>query len=1055
MKREYKVLTALVVSSLMGFSAMTAEAAVTVTGPITETEITGNSDTGTASGNTLNVTDASSDSTGIRIYGGTVSGGESGDASNNTVNVTNTQVSQAEIYGGQSRLGATNNNTVIFDSSSTAAAVYGAYGNTASGNHVESAGTSNFLYGGRSYTNNSGNSVLVTGGSVQYTLSGSQADNGSAADNTVEIRDGTFGVVYGAQGKGVENNSVTMSGGTVSQMISGGYNNQPEGSAVNNKVVMTGGAVTSSGDTESVVPVVSGGWAIYGTADQNSVEISKAVSIAGSVAGGWSYLGDVTNNVVKISSGSVGGIVAGGYTIGKGAEGNTVELSGTADVSGNIYGGYALHQMDNPLTGEVAAGDASQNTVKISDVTVKGEVYGGYTAEGTTSNDATGNAVTIESGTIEKTVYGGYTADGTASKNTVTINGGTVGVADSTESSDTVFGGYSASGEAVSNILTVSGGDLIGHVTSGYGKTGASDNTLTMTGGSSTKTVAGYAETGDAVNNTLVFSGGTSAITMAAQSGGSATGNTITITGGNPGTVTGGAGVTGASENTVIISGGTLDTDIYGGQTYDGAADNNTINILAGDLNPEMSLYGGYRTTESKNNTYNMYTKGQTVADFAYFQNLNFYVPEGTTAGETMLTVTGNAAVDADTTLAAVQNSTTTDGTTDVSGATVFGGVQRNTKLNPGEYINLLYNANGITTDDTSYGTIDGLDTVTSAGFINYKAIVEKKDANTIVITIPKDEKGTPDTDTKILPEDRENAANTIKNAGDIIAGSALHAAEGAWIENHDIEAKFVPYAIVGGYDLHYNTGSYIDSNGMAANVGFVRRSQHEGHIDTIMPFFEYDKSHYASYLDTGARGDGRQHYTGGGILLRRDLDSGLYYEGAVRAGYLKGDFHGMIAKSMSRYDSGAPYIAAQAGLGKIYTRNRDSYDIYGKFFYTYLGSNSAVVHSGYGDSKYDFDSINSYVTRLGMRWTRDFDQIRSLYAGIGWDYEAGSKARPPTQAGIPQARPSKAPAASSNSAGRARWTIPTHGASTSRPPAGPASRKTVPSLRPSAITFK
>lgn len=1055
MKREYKVLTALVVSSLMGFSAMTAEAAVTVTGPITETEITGNSDTGTASGNTLNVTDASSDSTGIRIYGGTVSGGESGDASNNTVNVTNTQVSQAEIYGGQSRLGATNNNTVIFDSSSTAAAVYGAYGNTASGNHVESAGTSNFLYGGRSYTNNSGNSVLVTGGSVQYTLSGSQADNGSAADNTVEIRDGTFGVVYGAQGKGVENNSVTMSGGTVSQMISGGYNNQPEGSAVNNKVVMTGGAVISSGDTESVVPVVSGGWAIYGTADQNSVEISKAVSIAGSVAGGWSYLGDVTNNVVKISSGSVGGIVAGGYTIGKGAEGNTVELSGTADVSGNIYGGYALHQMDNPLTGEAAAGDASQNTVKISDVTVKGEVYGGYTAEGTTSNDATGNAVTIESGTIEKTVYGGYTADGTASKNTVTINGGTVGVADSTESSDTVFGGYSASGEAVSNILTVSGGDLIGHVTSGYGKTGASDNTLTMTGGSSTKTVAGYAETGDAVNNTLVFSGGTSAITMAAQSGGSATGNTITITGGNPGTVTGGAGVTGASENTVIISGGTLDTDIYGGQTYDGAADNNTINILAGDLNPEMSLYGGYRTTESKNNTYNMYTKGQTVADFAYFQNLNFYVPEGTTAGETMLTVTGNAAVDADTTLAAVQNSTTTDGTTDVSGATVFGGVQRNTKLNPGEYINLLYNANGITTDDTSYGTIDGLDTVTSAGFINYKAIVEKKDANTIVITIPKDEKGTPDTDTKILPEDRENAANTIKNAGDIIAGSALHAAEGAWIENHDIEAKFVPYAIVGGYDLHYNTGSYIDSNGMAANVGFVRRSQHEGHIDTIMPFFEYGKSHYASYLDTGARGDGRQHYTGGGILLRRDLDSGLYYEGAVRAGYLKGDFHGMIAKSMSRYDSGAPYIAAQAGLGKIYTRNRDSYDIYGKFFYTYLGSNSAVVHSGYGDSKYDFDSINSYVTRLGMRWTRDFDQIRSLYAGIGWDYEAGSKARPPTQAGIPQARPSKAPAASSNSAGRARWTIPTHGASTSRPPAGPASRKTVPSLRPSAITFK
>ena len=53
MKREYKILTALVVSSLMGFSAMTAEAeALTLTGSITDTKITGNSDTGTTSGNT-------------------------------------------------------------------------------------------------------------------------------------------------------------------------------------------------------------------------------------------------------------------------------------------------------------------------------------------------------------------------------------------------------------------------------------------------------------------------------------------------------------------------------------------------------------------------------------------------------------------------------------------------------------------------------------------------------------------------------------------------------------------------------------------------------------------------------------------------------------------------------------------------------------------------------------------------------------------------------------------------------------------------------------------
>ena len=28
------------------------------------------------------------------------------------------------------------------------------------------------------------------------------------------------------------------------------------------------------------------------------------------------------------------------------------------------------------------------------------------------------------------------------------------------------------------------------------------------------------------------------------------------------------------------------------------------------------------------------------------------------------------------------------------------------------------------------------------------------------------------------------------------------------------------------------------------------------------------------------------------------------------------------------------------------------------------------------------------------MRWTRSFEKVRSLYAGIGWDYEFDSKAR-------------------------------------------------------------
>lgn len=102
MKREYKILTALVVSSLMGFSAMTAEAeALTLTGSITDTKITGNSDTGTTSGNTLNVTNASGNSSSSKsvIAGGSIPDKESGDASNNTVSISGSILTQYKIYG--------------------------------------------------------------------------------------------------------------------------------------------------------------------------------------------------------------------------------------------------------------------------------------------------------------------------------------------------------------------------------------------------------------------------------------------------------------------------------------------------------------------------------------------------------------------------------------------------------------------------------------------------------------------------------------------------------------------------------------------------------------------------------------------------------------------------------------------------------------------------------------------------------------------------------------------------------------------------------------------
>ena len=145
---------------------------------------------------------------------------------------------------------------------------------------------------------------------------------------------------------------------------------------------------------------------------------------------------------------------------------------------------------------------------------------------------------------------------------------------------------------------------------------------------------------------------------------------------------------------------------------------------------------------------------------------------------------------------------------------------------------------------------------------------------------------------------------------------------------------------------------------------------------------------------DDGARADGDQHYTGGGILWHRDRADGLHYEAMVRAGRLSGDFKGRINGYDATYDSSSPYVAAELGLGKVITQDAHSFDYYGKFFWTHVGSDSTQVHSSLGSSQYDFDSINSYRTRLGVRWTKQQSESQAYYAGLGWDYEFDGDAK-------------------------------------------------------------
>ena len=976
MKKNYKLLATLVLSGLAGaaFGVLPAEAAVTVgpvdgtEKPLTNTEFTslyGNTYTGSTSGNTVSISGEGT------VTLNTLAGAytlESGDASNNKLSVTDgasvsfSNATDNWIAGGRSMKGAASGNQVTLSGVSlnlpdaTPSSLKIAGGETESGNAdgntvtLDTITSSGIVYGGRV---GNGNNVVAT---VNMSVLPVSAEESTETDTSTEAD---------PISTSASSNSVTITGSQV-EGVYGGYmqyygDTSAEADAVagvnHNTVTLTN--TSASGTSVYGGYVLSSGSAPALNASSNTVEISNTAEKeygVSTVTGGYTGYGDANDNTVKITGTKV-------------TDDDEIYLT---SVSSDITGG------------ETESGNADGNTVTLDTIASSGIVYGGRAGNGNNVAEAvlmSVLAVSTEESTGTDTSTEADPISTSASSNSVTITGSQV---------EGVYGGVGQIGSAKGNIVTITdssvemeavGGET-GYMMNGITQPGqlkdAENNQVIVNGSSTIGTVVGGEA---AAANTFDFDNEDKEYNEV-QTSGKSSGNTVTI---NDGTVKnsvlgGHSAMSDAIGNTVNIAGGIIGTEssgtgeaddnaIAGGFAEKGQANNNTVNITGGTLGAMMSLYGGYSEKGSSGNTLNLHTKGNTVKNLGYFQNLNFYVPEGTAAGETMVTVTGNA---------------------DVSKAVIQAGIEKTTKLAPGQAINLIYDAGGIKTDGTSYSMMSGKDIVSDAGFVDRKAAVKKQDDSTIVVYVPKDEKGTIHPDTKIIPEDRENGINTIKNAGDLVS----NAAEGAWKEDHDVDAKFVPYAIVGGYDLHYNTGSYIDSNGMAANVGLIRRIRRDGAIDTVMPFLEYGRSNYASFLDDGARGDGRQHYTGGGVLLRRDLDDGKYYEGAIRAGRLKGDFHGIIDSTALRYDSSAPYVAAQAGAGKIYAKDRDTYDLYGKFFWTHLGSDTATIRNSRGEAKYEFDDINSYRTRLGMRWTRNFDKVRSLYVGIGWDYEFDSKAR-------------------------------------------------------------
>lgn len=227
------------------------------------------------------------------------------------------------------------------------------------------------------------------------------------------------------------------------------------------------------------------------------------------------------------------------------------------------------------------------------------------------------------------------------------------------------------------------------------------------------------------------------------------------------------------------------------------------------------------------------------------------------------------------------------------------------------------------------------------------------------------------------------SGADLLANAGFTNAAQAVQDAK----DSGDSGRSMVPYAAANYGSMRQESGSHVDVKGSNFNIGFAKEVKNGSGKLLFGPMFEYGRGNYDSYLDDGTTGSGTAQNYGIGMMARQTNDNGFYYEGSVRYGKVTSDYSSSnvwAGKDVS-YDNSAKYWGAHVGVGKLQKLGGDNaIDLYGKLFYTNQGSSSVNID---GDTL-DFSSVKSKRSRIGFRYIHGTSDVRSVYAGLAWQYE-------------------------------------------------------------------
>lgn len=541
-------------------------------------------------------------------------------------------------------------------------------------------------------------------------------------------------------------------------------------------------------------------------------------------------------------------------------------------------------------------------------------------------------------------------------------------------------GGYSPyTGNTNYNFVTINGGTFDYWVEGGWAVIGnANYNRMIINGGifNDAAIDGGYTQSGDANYNTVTINGGT-----------------FNYTGIRTGTLASGiyggyvVGNGNAIGNIINIYGGEFNDTIYGGYVSGtGSVENNNINIYGSPDLTNATLIAARSSTSSSGNNVNIYTSDITAKNIGGFENLNFYLPEGTTNGTNILTLTDSAGTDLSNTVLNVYADSAAN-------------------FNNGDTINLITNKNGYltTSDITNSGVL-------SKGVsLDYDmTLKEVTDDNGNIVSMSATLGGVQGNGLK--EQTRSIPHSTIANIHNVNIGTEKLL---EWLPPIDFETLEedrddvpAPPEIVEpkGYEIFMNVGvgklktklsdnSQVETRSTNYDLGAARTLE-QGHGNlNIAPIVQYGHGHYDTD-SKGMHGSGNTKFLMGGIIARKMNNSGFYYEGSFRAGraendFSSSDFQANGKKILAKYNSSMPVFAGHVKLGNAKRIDRNNLlDVYGIYFFTRQNGTSADLSTG---EHYDFSAANNHRFKLGYRLTTRTSHISRVYTGLAYQYERSS----------------------------------------------------------------